>query len=220
MTTTSSQTPTGSVPTAEQQAAASPEAALQWLKDGNDRVLSGQTAPRDLLSDAKVGADGQYPLASILGCIDSRVPVERVLDLGIGDAFVARTAGHVADEDVIGSLEFATAVAGSKVVLVLGHSACGAVKGACDGVELGHLTGLLAKIAPAVEAVTGETAPGSDDGDVVAQVVERNVRDVMAHLRASSEVLAKRIDAGDLLICGGVFDLETARVEWLDDDGA
>ncbi|MEE8603697.1 carbonic anhydrase [Euzebya tangerina] len=207
----------GQVPSAEQQAAATPEGVLEWLRAGNERVLSSQTATRDLLADAGIGAGGQYPLAAVLGCVDSRVPVEQVFDLGIGDIFVARTAGNVAGPDVLGSFEFATAVAGSKAILVLGHSACGAVKGACDGVELGHLTGLLAKITPAVEAVTGETAPGSDDDSVVAQVVEQNVRNVIAGLTADSEVLADRVESGELLIAGAVVDLATVQVDWLED---
>ena len=215
MTTTPATISLDAPPTAAQQAAATPQEVLAWLKAGNDRVAAGLASSRDLLADAAVGASGQHPLAAVLGCIDSRVPVEQVLDLGIGDAFVARTAGNVADGDVLGSLEFATAVAGAKLILVLGHSACGAVKGACDGVELGNLTGLLAKITPAVEAVTGQTAPGSDDPDVVAKVVERNVRDVMATLTTSSEVLADQVSADDLLVAGGVVDLATAQVSWL-----
>lgn len=202
--------------TAEDQAAATPEEVVDWLREGNIRFALRSPAPRDLLGQAEQSSWGQHPLAAVLGCIDSRVPVEAVLDLGIGDAFVARTAGNVADDDILGSLEFATEVAGAKVVLVMGHSSCGAVKGACDGVQLGHLTGLLARITPSVRTVTGEDAPGSGDPEVVAAVVEQHVRDVVAGLTARSEVLAARVEAGTLLVVGAVYDLARGRVRWLD----
>lgn len=204
------------VATADVQAAMAPGDVLTWLQEGNERFTSGAPAERDLLAQASATAGGQAPLASILGCIDSRVPVEAVLDLGIGDVFVARTAGNVADDTVLGSLEFATAVAGSKVVVVLGHEACGAVKGACDGVELGHLTSLLARITPAVEQVAGEPTPGSGDAGQVARIVEQNVRNVVAELTESSDVLAGLVDDGDLVVVGAVYDLATGHIRWLD----
>lgn len=204
------------VATAEHQAAATPAEVLAWLRAGNQRFATASMAQRDLLAHAGATAGGQHPLASVLGCIDSRVPVETVLDMGIGDVFTARTAGNVADDVVIGSLEFATAIAGSKVVVVLGHEACGAVKGACDGAELGFLTGLLAKITPAVEQVAGSTAPGSGDAELVAKIVEQNVRNVVAELTGRSDVLAGLVEQGDLLVVGAVYDLATGVIRWLD----
>ncbi|MEM8707620.1 MAG: carbonic anhydrase, partial [Actinomycetota bacterium] len=146
-----------------------------------------------------------------------RVPVEAVFDQGIGDVFVARSAGNVVDDDVIGGFEFATALAGAKAIVVVGHAACGAVKGACDGAELGHLTQLLAKITPAVDEVVADgTNPGSGDPSFVAEVIERNVVNSIARLR-SSEVLAGREAAGDLAIVGAIYDLASGTVTWLDD---
>lgn len=205
------------VQTEATQSGATPESARAWLRAGNDRFVAATPADRDLLGQAKATADGQHPLAAIVGCIDSRVPPEIVFDTGIGDVFVARTAGNVVGDDVLGSLEFAAEVAGVKAIVVLGHTACGAVKGACDGVELGHLTGLLAKIQPAVHAVTGDGPnPGSDDAAFVDQVVTRNVRDVAAALTDRSAVLRARVDSGELVVDEAVYDLATGEVRWLD----
>lgn len=204
------------VTTQQDQAATTPAAAVDRLAAGNARFVAGEATARDLLAQAAETADGQYPLAAVLGCIDSRVPVEAVLDLGIGDAFVARTAGNVVDDDVLGGFEFATELAGAKAIVVLGHSSCGAVKGACDGAELGHLTGLLARITPAVREVTGEDAPGSGDAAVVQQVVEANVRRAVAAMTGRSDVLRARVDAGELVVRGAVYDLASGRVTWLD----
>lgn len=206
------------VQTAQTQAAATPDSTLLWLREGNERFVGGRPARRDLLAQAATtAADGQHPLAAVLGCVDSRVPVETVLDLGIGDAFVARTAGNVVGGDVLGSLEFATALAGVTLVVVLGHTSCGAVKGACDGVELGALTGLLAKITPAVEEVTGgDPAPGSDDAALVDEVVVANVRRQVAAVLAS-DVVAGLVEDGELAVVGAVYDLPTGVVRWLAD---
>ena len=138
--------------TAETQAAMSPMDVLQALKEGNNRFLSGSAVERDFMKQVGETAGGQYPMAAILGCIDSRVPHEIIFDKGVGDIFSARVAGNFVNTDILGSLEFATAAAGSKVIVVLGHTECGAVKGACDGVELGNLTATLANIAPAIYA--------------------------------------------------------------------
>lgn len=205
-------------PTAETQAATTPADALRLLREGNARFVDGTPTPREPLADAAATArDGQFPLAAVVGCVDSRVPVETVLDLGIGDAFVARVAGNVVDDDVLGSLEFATELAGVPAVVVLGHTACGAVKGACDGAELGHLTGLLARITPAIEEVTGgDPTPGSDDAALVDRVVEANVRRTVTGLTEDSPVLAARVDAGTLVVAGAVYDLASGVVRWLD----
>lgn len=203
--------------TAATQAATSPSDAIAWLAAGNERFTSGATTDRDLLAQAAATADGQYPLAAVVGCIDSRVPVEAIFDAGIGDVFVARTAGNVVDGDVLGSLEFATALAGVKAVVVLGHSACGAVKGACDGAELGHLTGLLSKITPAVEEASGgDAAPGSGDPALVQRAVEANVRNVVATILDRSEVIRGLQDDGDVTVTGAWYDLASGRVTFLD----
>lgn len=208
---------TADVQTAETQSEATPRSTLRWLRAGNDRFASAEPADRDLLGQAKATADGQHPLAAVVGCIDSRVPPEVVFDLGIGDAFAVRTAGNVIDDDALGGLEFAAEVAGVKAIVVLGHTACGAVKGACDDVELGHLTGLLAKIRPAVDAVAdGGANPGSDDAAFVDRVVERNVRDVAAAVTGRSAVLSDRTDRGELVVAPAVYELASGQVRWLD----
>lgn len=205
------------VQTATSQAEATPEEVVAWLAAGNARFTAGEPLERDLLAQAAATADGQHPLAAVLGCIDSRVPVETVFDLGIGDVFVARTAGNVVDDDVLGSLEFASAVAGVHVILVLGHTSCGAVAGACDGVELGHLTGLLAKITPAVvEASGGDPTPGADDPDLVQRAVVANVRTSMATILARSAVIADLQAADKVVVVGGVYDLASGTVTMLD----
>ncbi len=203
------------VQTAATQSAATPESVITWLADGADRFATGATVERDLLAQVRATADGQYPLAAIVSCIDSRVPPETVLDAGVGDVFAARTAGNVVDDDVLGSLEFASAVAGVKVIAVVGHTACGAVKGACDGVELGFLTGLLAKIAPAVKAATGEETPGSGDPAVVDAVVEANVKVQMAAITDRSEVIEHLVDDGKVAIIGAVYDIASGKTRWL-----
>src|SRR5215831_3793061 len=157
----------------QQQVAATPSQVLDWLKSGNERFVSGKSQPRDLLHDQQVTAAGQYPRAVILSCIDSRAPAEFIFDAGVGDLFNARIAGNIADEDLVGSMEFACKVAGAKLVLVMGHTNCGAVKGACDNVELGNLTGLLDKIRPAVEATHGVAGErNSKNKDFVEAVAE------------------------------------------------
>lgn len=204
-----------SVPTATTQAAAGPDDVLARLRSGNERFVAGTPTEHNLLEQAVATADGQFPLAAVLGCIDSRVPVEAVFDAGIGDMFVARSAGNVVDADVLGGFEFATELAGAKLIVVLGHSACGAVKGACDGAELGNLTQLLSKIAPAVEAESGNApSPGSGDSAFVQRVIATNVANVVAEIRGRSEVLAAREAAGDLKIVGAVYDLASGVISW------
>lgn len=204
------------VTSAQDQAAIAPSEVIDLLTAGNERFVAATPRARDLLAQAAATATGQFPVAAVLGCIDSRVPVEVVLDQGIGDVFVARSAGNVVDDDVLGGLEFATELAGAKAVIVLGHSSCGAVKGACDGAELGHLTGLLARIRPAIREVAGDELPGSDDAEVVQSVVEANVRHAVGELTDRSEVLRDRVAAGDLVVRGAVYDLASGRVSWLD----
>src|SRR5580692_7701888 len=204
----------GSVPTHadltnEQRDKMTPDEVIQQMKAGNERFRSGKPQHRDLMSEAKATAKGQYPAAIVFCCVDSRVPAELILDFGIGDIFSGRVAGNVADEDVLGSMEFACKVAGSKVVLVMGHTNCGAIKGAIDGVELGNLTALLSKIRPAVEATryTGERF--SKNYAFVDAVAQENVVMTIANVRQRSPVLRDLESAGGIKIAGSMYNLET-----------
>lgn len=211
--------PVRTVLTAEAQQALTPEQVLADLKAGNDRFAAGAPTSRDYMAQARATASGgQYPKASILGCVDSRVPPEIIFDQGIGDIFVGRVAGNVEDVNLLGSLEFATKVAGSKVIVVLGHTDCGAIKGAADGAELGNLTELLdefdAPIARADEATEGEAS--SSNAAFLELAIEENVRQTVADILGRSAVISAMVEAGDLLVVGGVYDLATGRVTWLD----
>jgi carbonic anhydrase len=199
-----------------EQAALTPAEALAALQRGNERFASGKPEPRDVLHDQQTTAAGQYPHAVILSCIDSRAPAEVVFDAGLGDLFNARIAGNIVDEDLVGSMEFACAVAGAKLVLVMGHTSCGAIKGACDHVELGNLTGLLKKIEPAVAAV--HDVPGehnSKNKAFVEAVAEANVRLTEERVRELSPILRDLETAGKIKIAGCIYDLETGRVRFL-----
>lgn len=194
-----------------------PQEALAALKAGNERFVSGLTERRDLLAEAAATSGGQKPFAVLISCIDSRTSSELVFDQGIGDIFNARLAGNIVDEDVLGSVEFATKAAGAKVVAVIGHSGCGAVIGAIDNVQLGHLTGVLEKIRPAVEeAKKGKKPTTSKNPEFVAESTEQNVRLQMENLTAQSPILKELADKGDILIVGGIHDLATGKVEFLD----
>jgi carbonic anhydrase len=202
----------------QHQAAATPAQVLDWLQKGNERFASGKQQPRDMLHDQQVTAAGQYPLAVVLSCIDSRAPAEFIFDSGIGDLFNARIAGNIADEDLVGSMEFACKVAGAKLVLVMGHTSCGAVKGACDQVQMGNLTGLLNKIRPAVDAV--KDVPGernSKNMQFVEAVAETNVRLTVQRIRELSTILSEMEKAGQIKLVGCVYELETGRVRFLSD---
>jgi carbonic anhydrase len=207
------------VVTAAEQQAMTPQQVLADLKAGNDRFVAGKLTPRDYMAQAKATASGgQFPKATILSCVDSRVPVEIIFDQGIGDVFVGRVAGNVEDVNMVGSFEFATKVAGSKVIVILGHTSCGAIKGAADGVELGNLTELLndfdAPIERADEATEGEA--NSSNAEFLNLAIEENVRQTIADLLDQSEVISELVDNGDLLVVGGIYDLATGRVNWLD----
>lgn len=197
------------VQTKESQAATTPAQALARLKEGNGRFASGQRKPRDWNAKVTATAAGQYPFAAVVSCMDSRAPMEVVLDQGIGDMFSLRSAGNVIDADVLGGLEYATKVAGAKLVVVIGHTSCGAVKGAIDDVHLGNLTQLLARIRPAI-ALAG---PGtSKDKAFVARVEEQNVRLGMKEIRDRSAILSGLFDSGAVGLAGGMYDVETGRV--------
>jgi carbonic anhydrase len=195
-----------------------PEQVLADLKAGNERFVAGKLTTRDYLAQAETtAANGQFPKAVILGCVDSRVPPEIIFDQGIGDVFVGRVAGNVEDVNLVGSLEFATKVAGSKVVVILGHTACGAIKGAADGVELGNLTELLndfdAPIARADEATDGEA--NSKNLAFLNLAIEENVRQTIADIMEQSPLISEMVANGELLVVGGVYDLASGQVTWL-----
>lgn len=201
----------------QEQAAATPAQVLDWLQRGNERFASGKPQPRDMLHDQQVTAAGQYPRAIILSCIDSRAPAEFIFDTGIGDLFNARIAGNIADADMVGSMEFACMVSGAKLVVVMGHTSCGAIKGACDRVQLGNLTGLLDRIQPAVGAV--QNVPGernSKNQQFVEAVAETNVRLTVDRIRELSPILKGMESEGKIGIVGCLYDLETGRVRFLE----
>jgi carbonic anhydrase len=211
--------PVRDVLTADLQQALTPEQVVADLKAGNQRFAEGRLTSRDFMAQAQATASGgQYPKAVILGCVDSRVPPEIIFDQGIGDVFVGRVAGNVEDTNLLGSLEFATKVAGSKVIVILGHTACGAIKGAADGVELGNLTELLndfdAPIARADAATEGEA--NSSNLEFLNLAIEENVRETIANILDQSEVISDMVDGGEIMIVGGVYDLASGRVSWLD----
>ncbi|MEQ1950073.1 carbonic anhydrase family protein [Mesorhizobium sp. CN2-181] len=201
--------------TPERQRALSPDEAIERLKQGNDRFLAGTSFNCDLLAQVHESAHGQAPFAAILGCIDSRVPPELVFDQRIGDVFCARIAGNFVDTDVLGSLEFATKVTGARAIVVLGHSSCGAVKGAIDDVKLGNITAMLANIRPAVDAVKTDGERTSKNSKFVQAVAEENVRRNIAQLTERSEVLAGLVKEGQLRIVGAMNDLETGKVTFM-----
>lgn len=202
----------------DSQAKLTPQNAIALLTEGNQRFVADKRADRDLLNQMQDTRGGQWPFAAVLSCIDSRVSAELVFDQGIGDIFSARIAGNVATDEMIGSLEFACKVAGSKAVVVLGHSHCGAVKGACDGVEMSHLTTLLKHIQPAVAATVDPTDTAqrnSKNAEFVQSVAEKNVQMVADHIAAASPVLREMRDAGEIAIVGAMYDIETGKVSFL-----
>lgn len=203
----------------ESQSNLSPETALQYLKEGNSRFVNNLRANRDLLSQVNATRDGQYPFATVLSCMDSRTSVELIFDQGLGDVFSIRIAGNVLNADILGSMEFATRLAGSKIIVVLGHTQCGAIKGACDDVHLGHLTPLLQKIKPAIDSET-VTPDGSRNGknpDFVKNVTENNVRSVMKQIVSESPIIAELAANGSIKIVGGLYHLETGAVTFFED---
>jgi carbonic anhydrase len=202
------------VQTKESQAAMTPAKALDTLKEGNKRFRAGTSAQKNLLAKVKASAGGQYPFAVVLSCMDSRVPAEAVFDQSIGDLFSIRVAGNVVNVDNLGSLEYAAKVIGVKTIVVLGHTSCGAIKGAIDDVKLGNLTALVGKIQPAIKA----SGPGtSKDYAYVDKVGEANVRLAMKEIRADSPVLKEMLDSGAVGMVGAMYDLKTGAVTFLAD---
>jgi len=201
--------------TAEQREKLSPDQILDLMKKGNARFARGERKNRDYLREQRASSsEGQHPAAVLVSCIDSRAPAEVIMDLGLGDVFNARVAGNIVNEDIAGSIEFATKVAGAKVILVMGHTACGAIKGAIDGAQLGNLTGLLAKIHPAVEATTYSGTRSSKDSKFVDAVARKNVELTMAKLRDMSPVVQELVTAKKVLIAGAMYDLATAKIDF------
>lgn len=204
------------VMTAERQASISPTYVLQRLKDGNKRFVSNDLTKRDHTAQIRKSTKAQYPKAIILGCVDSRVPVEDVFDLGLGDVFVARVAGNFVNEDILGSMEYATKVAGSKLVMVLGHEHCGAVKSAIDGADLGNITSMLANIGPAILQAAGfEGEQSSKNPKYVHEVCENNVQHTIAQIRERSPILKELEDTGKIVIVGGIYDLDSGEVTFI-----
>lgn len=201
--------------TKESQAITTPQTALQTLKEGNERFIKGKRADRDLLLQIRETSSGQYPFAVILSCIDSRTSSELIFDLGMGDAFNARIAGNFINEDILGSMEFACKVAGAKVVLVLGHTKCGAIKGACDNVELGNLTALISKLRPAVEAVKEpKENRTSSNSDFVENVSSMNVKLTIDAIKKRSSILAEMHAKKEIDIVGGMYSVDTGEVKF------
>lgn len=206
--------------TKEMQAAITPFEALNILKEGNRRFMNNLKANRNLLQQANETSDGQHPFAVILSCIDSRTSAELIFDQGLGDVFSVRIAGNIINEDILGSMEFGCKVAGSKIIVVLGHTKCGAVKGACDHVEMGNLTALISKIQPAVydeKTVTDEKKRNSSNSEFVEKVSTINVKRSVHAIMERSPILKEMIQAGTIGIVGGTHDITTGEVSFLDD---
>jgi carbonic anhydrase len=201
--------------TKEQRDGMTPAQVIDELKKGNERFRAAKMAPRNYLAEKRSSAAGQYPAAVVLGCLDSRVPAEIVFDAGIGDAFIGRVAGNVINDDMLGSMEFACAVSGAKVVLVLGHTACGAVKGAIDDVVLGNLTGLLARIKPAIPATKFDGERSSKNANYVDAVARTNVMLALAEIRRRSPILEELEKKGSIKITGAMYDLATGVVDFV-----
>ena len=198
--------------TRQTQAAIMPAAALELLKQGNDRFVKGKPLHRNLLKQVSQTASGQYPFATVLSCIDSRTSSELVFDQGIGDIFSARIAGNIATDEILGSLEFASKVAGSKLIVALGHTSCGAVKGAVDDVKLGYVESLVRHIKPAVETARAAHSNGPIDQVTVDRVAEENVKHVLEVIRNRSSILREMLDKGEIAVVGGMHDLKTGKV--------
>ncbi|MBM1104964.1 carbonic anhydrase [Aurantibacter crassamenti] len=203
--------------TKETQATMTPEKSLRFLKEGNQRFQDNLKANRNLLEQVNDTSEGQFPFATILSCIDSRVSAELVFDQGLGDIFSVRIAGNFVNEDILGSMEFGCKLAGTKLVVVLGHTSCGAIKGACDHARLGNLTALINKIEPAVDAVIepkDESLRNSKNLDFVDEVAAKNVEMTIANIRKNSAVLAEMEEKGEVLIVGAMYDISTGAVDF------
>ena len=204
--------------TKEMQEAIPPGLAIELLKEGNKRFVNNLKVNRNLLQQANETSDGQHPFAVILSCIDSRTSAELIFDQGLGDIFSVRIAGNIINEDILGSMEFGCKVAGAKIIVVLGHTKCGAVKGACDHVEMGNLTALLTKIRPAVDDEnTVKENRNSGNDEFVEKVSTINVKRTVHAIMERSTILKEMIDAGQIGIVGGTHDITTGEVTFYED---
>ena len=204
--------------TRDQRESLTPADGLKLLMEGNARFCANLKTNRNLLQQVNETSDGQWPFAAILSCIDSRTSAELIFDQGLGDIFSVRIAGNFVNDDILGSLEFACKIAGAKLIVVLGHSRCGAISGACDEVELGHLTGMLRKIRPAVDAVEKPTDPASRNSanaEFVEAVARENVERAVEAISARSSVLAEMKAVGTVAVVGGLYDITSGAVEFL-----
>ena len=205
--------------TRETQATMTPTKAIQFLKEGNERFQNNLKANRNLLQQVNETSDGQFPFATILSCIDSRVSAELVFDQGLGDIFSVRIAGNFVNEDILGSMEFACKLAGTKLIVVLGHTSCGAVKGACDDAKLGNLTKLIEKIKPAVDAVQepkDASLRNSSNLDFVDSVAAKNVQLTIDRIHAESPILTEMEKNGEILIVGAMYDINNGAVTFFE----
>ncbi|NQW35021.1 MAG: carbonic anhydrase [Methylophilales bacterium] len=205
--------------TSETQLTMTPDKALNFLKEGNERFQNNLKANRNLLQQVNATAEGQFPFATILSCIDSRVSAELVFDQGLGDIFSIRIAGNFVNEDILGSMEFASKLAGTKVIVVLGHTSCGAIKGACDHARLGNLTALIKKIEPAVDAVEKPLEAelrNSSNLEFVDAVSKKNVEMTLVNIRQRSEIIKEMEDNAEIKIIGAMYDIATGVVEFYD----
>jgi len=204
--------------TRELRDALTPQMAIDVLRKGNERFVNNLKANRNLLQQVNETSDGQHPMAIVLSCIDSRTSAELILDQGLGDIFSCRIAGNVLNDDILGSMEFSCKVAGAKVVAVIGHTRCGAVKGACDGVRLGNLTSLVEKIEEAVKLETDTVENrSSSNAEFVEHVAQLNVMMVKRQIMARSAVLADMVAKSEIAIVGGMYDVESGAVEFYDE---
>jgi carbonic anhydrase len=194
-----------------------PELALELLKKGNERFVGNLKVNRNLLNQMNDTSSGQFPFAIILSCIDSRTSAELIFDQGLGDIFSCRIAGNIINDDIIGSMEFACKVAGAKLIMVLGHSKCGAIKGACDDVQLGSLTGLLNKVKPAIamEKTTKKEDRNSENDEFVENVANFNVTVAMKEIGEKSPILKEMLEKREITVSGGVYDVATGEVDFL-----
>lgn len=200
--------------TKETQSKLTTQTAIQMLKDGNKRFLDNTELHRDFLAQVHKTADGQYPFAFILSCIDSRTSSEIIFDQGIGDIFNGRVAGNIIDEDILGGMEYSCKVVGAKVILVIGHTHCGAIKGACDDVKLGNLTALISKIKGPVQSVKTEKGEErtSKNHEFVEHVSKANVLNSIAEIKSKSSILKEMSDKGEIIIVGAMYDVDTGEV--------
>ena len=201
--------------TRETQATMTPQKSLQYLKEGNQRFQNNLKANRNLLEQVNDTSDGQFPFATILSCIDSRVSAELVFDQGLGDIFSVRIAGNFVNEDILGSMEFASKLAGTKLIVVLGHTSCGAVKGACDNAKMGNLTKLIEKITPAVNSVSepkDKSLRNSKNLEFVDNVAKKNVQLTIDRIHSESPILSEMEENGEILIIGAMYDVNNGDV--------